>query len=152
MGIEEILKLIQSVQDTDIQELEVSNGDWNVRIARSSGGVVSVQPVNVVPATTGAPVPAAPATSEPADEAEKNGYVEVTSPIVGTFYRAPEPGADPFVNENDVVAPGQIMCIIEAMKLNNEIPSEIKGRIVEILVENAQPVQYGQVLFLLEPM
>lgn len=154
MGIEEILKLIETIQHTDIQELEVVNGDWKVRIAR-------MVPHAGVTDAPGAPAaqPADPplTATSPGDPAEttQNGeyarYVELTSPMVGTFYQAPEPGASPFVHENDLVTPGQTLCIIEAMKLMNDIPSEIRARVVKILVENAQPVEYGQPLFLLEP-
>lgn len=156
MGIEEILKLIETVQNTDIQELEVANGDWKVRIAR-------MIPHTGASAVPGAPAPAlqspyppapAPSLADP-DTATQNGdhtgYVELTSPMVGTFYHAPEPGASPFVHQDDLVTPGQTLCIIEAMKLMNDIPSEIRARVVKILVEDAQPVEYGQPLFLLEP-
>ena len=146
MGIDEILKLIEILQETDVQELEVAKGDWKVRIAR----VMPAQAPQAVSGPPAAPVPAA--VSEAAPAASSNSHVEIVSPMVGTFYRSAEPDADPFVNENDKVVTGQTMCIIEAMKLMNPIPSEIDGRVVEILVDNAQPVEYGQPLFLLEPV
>jgi acetyl-CoA carboxylase biotin carboxyl carrier protein len=155
MGIDEILTLIEAVQNTDIHELEVSNGDWKVRISRltpSAAPAVSNGASLDPPAVSIPPVSAPEPPAEAARHEEQQGYIELTSPIVGTFYRAPEPGAEPFVKENDIVVPGQTMCIIEAMKLMNDIPSEIKARIVKILVENAQPVEYGQPLFLLEPV
>ncbi|MBM3265879.1 MAG: acetyl-CoA carboxylase biotin carboxyl carrier protein [candidate division Zixibacteria bacterium] len=154
MGIDEILKLIETVQRTDIQELEVENGDWRVRIARTAGHVVHgpiVQPT-YTPVAPIAPQPPLVLPIEADVNLEKSDrYVELASPMVGTFYRSSEPGAPAFVNENDMITPGQTLCIIEAMKLMNEIPSEIHARIVKILVENAQPVEYGQPLFLLEP-
>ena len=152
MGIEQILKLIETIQETDIQELEVEQGDWKVRIAR-----MLPAKVQAVPAMTAAQVPmATPVPVATADDTVDAGrqnhpYLEVVSPMVGTFYRAPEPGADPFVNEDDKAVPGQTLCIIEAMKLMNPIQAETNGRVVEILVENGQPVEYGQPLMLLEP-
>ena len=146
MGIDEILKLIEIIQETDVQELEVAKGDWKVRIAR----MMPAQAPQTVRAPPAVPVPVAAVEAVPA--VSNSSHVEIVSPMVGTFYRAPEPDADSYVNENDKVAPGQTMCIIEAMKLMNPIQSEIKGRVVEILVENAQPVEYGQPLFLLEPV
>lgn len=153
MGIEEILKLIETVQETDIQELEVSHGDWKFRIARMLPVPVQAIPANVGAAPAIAPhAPAAPAAGDATVAAANHPYIEVVSPMVGTFYRSPEPGSDSYVSENDKVVPGQTVCIIEAMKLMNPIQSEIKGRVVEILVENAQPVEYGQPLMLLEPV
>lgn len=160
MQIDEIIRLIKYVRQYDIYELEVSNENWKVRITRqTSAAAVSPQSA-VEPAVT--PLHAAfnssPAAKAPAIETETgasspdNRYVEIASPMVGTFYRAAAPDADPYVQVNDIVAPGQTVCIIEAMKLMNEIPSEVKGRVVQILVENAQPVEYGQPLFLVEPL
>ena len=84
--------------------------------------------------------------------ADTTGLIPVEAPMVGTFYRAPAPGADPYVKEGDIVQKGTVVCIIEAMKLMNEIEAEVKGRVARILVENAQPVEFGQTLFLLEPV
>jgi acetyl-CoA carboxylase biotin carboxyl carrier protein len=86
-----------------------------------------------------------------APPADTGGLVTITSPIVGTFYRSPSPDADPYVEEGDTVKKGQVLCIVEAMKLMNEIESEVDGRVVKILVESAKPVEYGQPLFLIEP-
>ncbi|HYM80259.1 MAG TPA: acetyl-CoA carboxylase biotin carboxyl carrier protein [Candidatus Limnocylindria bacterium] len=142
----ELRQLIRLVQRTGIGELEVTAGGRTVRIAQ--GGVIA-------PHTAAAPAPgntgAAPdSPAAPADRSEN--LVAITSPMVGTFYRAPAPDADPYVEMGDVVQVGQTVCILEAMKLMNEIESESKGRIVRILVENAQPVEFGQKLFLLEPL
>jgi acetyl-CoA carboxylase biotin carboxyl carrier protein len=97
------------------------------------------------------PAPAVSAPSQVALPPESNGLVTITSPIVGTFYRSPSPDADPYVEEGDYVKRGQVLCIVEAMKLMNEIESEVDGRITKILVESTKPVEYGQPLFLIDP-
>jgi acetyl-CoA carboxylase biotin carboxyl carrier protein len=144
--LSELRQLIRLVQRTGIGELEVTAGGKTVRIAAYAGAAPAV-------AVTTAPAPpAAPATSSPAGAPVGTEHlVAIVSPMVGTFYRAPAPDADPYVEMGDVVDVGQTVCIIEAMKLMNEIESEAKGRVVRILVENAQPVEYGQKLFLIEP-
>lgn len=154
MGIDEVLKLIESLRDTDIQEVEVAEGDRKIRVVRMSPGATAA----VVPAPAANPYAQAagpPAENLSADSGPANGadstYVEVTSPMVGTFYRSPEPDADPFVQEQERISTGQQLCIIEAMKLMNPIQSELNGRVMAILVEDAQPVEYGQPLFLIEP-
>jgi len=160
MKIEEIRELIKVVTETGVAELEVQRGDDRVRIVRAvpSGSVQHM----VVPAVTG-PVthemgahsspPAAPGSAsqeQPSPELDPN-LVAVKSPIVGTFYEAPSPGAPPFVKVGDRVAVGQVLCIIESMKLMNEIEAEIAGTIVSKLVSNAQPVEYGEALFTIRP-
>jgi len=152
-GLEEIRRLIRLVQRTGIGELEVNSGDRTVRIAAQSRVPASlgIAPAVAVPAPpvekplaagTGAAAPATPATEH---------LAAIASPMVGTFYRAPAPDADPYVEVGDRVEVGQTVCIIEAMKLMNEIESEYRGRVVKVLVENAQPVEFGQKLFLIEP-
>jgi acetyl-CoA carboxylase biotin carboxyl carrier protein len=148
----DLRRLIRLVQRTGIGELEVTSGGRTVRIAAHPGGsiVVGHAPAASPSAAAGAPAPAAssaPAATAPAEDK----LVAITSPMVGTFYRAPAPDADPYVEQGDSVSIGQTVCIVEAMKLMNEIESEVKGRIVRILVENAQPVEFGQKLFLVEP-
>ncbi len=152
-GLAQIRQLIRLVQRTGIGELEVSSGDRTVRIAAHARVPVNVSssPVVALPSPA-AEKPAAPgvgaaAAAEPATE----NLAVITSPMVGTFYRAPAPDADPYVEVGDKVEVGQTVCIIEAMKLMNEIESEHRGRVVKILVENAQPVEFGQKLFLIEP-
>ena len=136
----ELRQLIRLVQRTGIGELEVSSGGKTVRISAFSGPGSAFA----------APAPAAPARA--VAEAPGTEHLKtITSPMVGTFYRAPAPDADPYVETGALVEVGQMVCIIEAMKLMNEIESEVKGRIVQILVENAQPVEFGQKLFLVEP-
>jgi acetyl-CoA carboxylase biotin carboxyl carrier protein len=144
--LSELRQLIRLVQRTGIGELEVTAGGRTVRISAHAGAAPTT-------AVTAAAAPAAaPGASSPSGGAAGTEHlVAIVSPMVGTFYRAPAPDADPYVEVGDVVEVGQTVCIIEAMKLMNEIESEVKGRVVRILVENAQPVEYGQKLFLIEP-
>jgi oxaloacetate decarboxylase alpha subunit len=148
-GIAELRRLIRLVQRTGIGELEVSAGGRTVRIAAHPTGTAAM--VTVPAAATAAAPPPAAGTGPAAGPATEK-LVAITSPMVGSFYRAPAPEADPYVEKGDVVDIGQTVCIVEAMKLMNEIESEVRGRIVEILVENAQPVEFGQKLFLVEPV
>ena len=154
--IHELKRLIRLVQRTGIGELELNSGGRSVRISASpanggAGALVVGAPHAAPAARPDAPAPvAAPAASEPAAPAANQK--PVVSPMVGTFYRSPAPDADPFVEVGDVVEVGQTVCIIEAMKLMNEIEAETKGRVAQILVENAQPVEFGQKLFLIEPL
>jgi acetyl-CoA carboxylase biotin carboxyl carrier protein len=139
-----IRALVRILREEDLAEIEVRRWFTTIRVRRpfAEAGMAMMAP---------APVPAA-AASEP-KEAEGSvaaNLVPIKSPMVGTFYRSPAPDADPYVEENAMVDVGQTVCIVEAMKLMNEIESEVKGRIARILVENAQPVEYGQVLFLVE--
>ena len=149
-GIAEVRQLIRLVQRTGIGELEVSSGQRTVRIAaqaRLAAGPGLSPPVAVSAPAVERPAQAAAAPApKPAEDA-----AVIVSPMVGTFYRAPAPDADPYVEVGDMVEVGQTVCIIEAMKLMNEIESEFRGRVVRILVENAQPVEFGQKLFLIEP-
>ena len=162
MNIQEIRQLIRIVEKSGIDELELEEEGRKIRIRKNQNNVVVASPQNgasvqyaLPPAGAAAPPPAAPA-SAPAETAsgespaDSDKYYEVRSPMVGTFYRAPAPDAAPYVEVGDTVSPGQTLCIIEAMKLMNEIQSEVSGKIAKILVENAQPVEYNQVLFLIE--
>jgi acetyl-CoA carboxylase biotin carboxyl carrier protein len=149
MDLKELKALLRLMEEKDVEELEVEEGGRRVRIRRRSEPVAVPQvvpsPVPVAPQTGTAALAPAPAAAETA------GLIPVESPMVGTFYRAPAPGANPYVKEGDLVQKGTVLCIIEAMKLMNEIEAEVKGRIVRILMENGQPVEFGQTLFLLEP-
>ena len=152
MDLRKLKKLIDLVQESGIAELEITEGEEKVRIAR--GGAVSVTPlagsaaaVATVPAAApGSAVPASPAPA--AAEAAQEGHV-VKSPMVGTFYRAPSPDAKPFVDVGSTVKAGETICVLEAMKLMNEIEADASGTIKAILVENGQPVEYGQALFII---
>ena len=153
MDLRKLKKLIDLVQESGIGEIEITEGEEKVRISRQSAGQpimmaspgmqpMGMQPMAAAPAA-GAEAPAAPAPAEPKGHALK-------SPMVGTFYRAPSPGAPSFVEVGQTVSKGQTLCIIEAMKLLNEIESDVAGTVKAILVENGQPVEYGQPLFLIE--
>ena len=150
--LSEIRRLIRLVQRTGIGELELSSGGRTVRIAAFSGApVVAASPL-VVGGPAGHPSTSASGASGAAGDASSGSGIVVASPMVGTFYRAPAPDADPYVEVGTVVDVGQTICIIEAMKLMNEIEAEVRGRVVKILADNAQPVEFGQKLFLLEPV
>jgi len=147
----ELRQLIRLVQRTGIGELEVSAGGKTVRI--SAAGAVEARalpPVHASAPTMSAGGNAA-ADAKAAEAAKPDRSVAITSPMVGTFYRAPAPDADPYVEVGDIVEVGQTVCIVEAMKLMNEIEAEARGRVVQILVENSHPVEFGQKLFLIEP-
>jgi oxaloacetate decarboxylase alpha subunit len=147
IGLAEIRRLIRLVQRTGVGELEISSGGRTVRISAGGAFRPAASPLPASPMDRPAAAEAAPAGAAPAAET----HVAITSPMVGTFYRAPAPDADPYVEVGNAIEVGQTVCIIEAMKLMNEIESEVRGKIVKILVENAQPVEFGQRLFLVEP-
>jgi acetyl-CoA carboxylase biotin carboxyl carrier protein len=159
MDLNYIKKLIKLVSDSGVDELEVEEEGKKIRIAKRSVAAGAGQPVSFVPQVPAAlevtvPAPVRNAASNPAPApavAQETKYHEVKSPIVGTFYRAPAPDASPFVQIGSEVSPGSVLCIVEAMKLMNEIESDVSGKIAKILVENGQPVEYDQVLFLVEP-
>jgi len=152
MDLRKLKTLIELVETSGIAELEIQEGEERVRITRASPAAVA-QPTVMLQAAPAAPVAAvaAPAPpTEPAVPPQPEGHV-VKSPMVGTFYRSASPGAKPFVEIGDDVQQGDTLCIVEAMKLMNEIESEVRGRIVRLLVDNGQPVEYGQTLFLVDP-
>ncbi len=152
LDFEEIRRLIELVEEKGLDELTIRSGETLLRIVRNRRVPVVQAPPPAPPAPPAqAPTEEKPAPQE-AESPEKRGLVAVRSPIVGTFYRRPAPDQPPYVEVGDVVEPGQILCIVEAMKVMNEIPSEVRGRIVEIPVEDATPVEYGQVLFWIEPL
>ncbi|RMH91089.1 MAG: acetyl-CoA carboxylase biotin carboxyl carrier protein [Calditrichaeota bacterium] len=163
MDIQKIKQLIRLVEKSDIGELEIEEEGRKIRITKhlpnqispvqpnGAGGTVVVQPqvpAVAAPSSTPSPQEPAPAPAEPQTDQDK--FYEVRSPMVGTFYRAPAPDAAPYVEVGDTVSPGTVLCIIEAMKLMNEIESEYSGKVAKILVENGQPVEYNQLLFLIE--
>jgi acetyl-CoA carboxylase biotin carboxyl carrier protein len=153
MNQKEIKELVEFLVEKDIAEFEMERGDVKIRIKRGQAVAASVAPPTASYAPTAAlsaPVPApanAPAVPAPAASGIEEGVEIIKSPIVGTFYESSSPGAPAFVKQGDKVAVGQVLCIVEAMKLMNEIESEAAGEIVKVLVSNGQPVEYGQPLF-----
>lgn len=152
MDLRKIKTLIELVEQSGISELEVREGEESVRIARQVAAA-PVQYLQAPPAAIGAPAPvaaaaASAATAAPAAKADNRHIVR--APMVGTFYRTPSPGAKPFVEVGQTVKAGQVLCIIEAMKMLNQIESDKSGVIVEILVENEKPVEFDQPLFAIE--
>ena len=147
MDIRKIKKLIDLIEESDIAEIEISEGEESVRISRHS----SVVPVQyAAPVAAAAPAPAAIAAPAAAPVEEKiSGHV-LKSPMVGTFYRSASPGSAAFVEVGQSVSVGQTLCIIEAMKILNQIEADKSGKIKQIMVENAHPVEYGQPLFIIE--
>jgi len=158
MNQKEIKELIEFLIEKDIAEFELERGDVKLRVKRAGQQVVAIAPPYAVPAASVAS--AADTTrsrGEPSAAAKERkpaveeGLHMVKSPIVGTFYESPSPGSPPFVKVGDAVEAGQVLCIVEAMKLMNEIESDVTGEIVEILVNNGQPIEYGQELFAVRP-
>ena len=152
---DEIKRFVQLVEQSEISELEIVGEGVTLRIRKDFSGNNQTQlPVSnrlaASPPSISAPVEITPGP-EAAVEAKRE-YTEIRSPIVGTFYRSPSPEAESFVRTGDTVEQGRVLCIIEAMKLLNEIESDVNGRIVEICVENGKPVEFDQVLFLIEPV
>ena len=149
MDLRKLKKLIDLVQESGIAELEITEGEEKVKIVK--GGVVSVSPPAAAPAAAPAVAPPRPSTASAAATAAEaapavEGHV-VKEPMVGTFYRSPSPDAKAFVEVGQTVKEGEVICIIEAMKLMNEITSEYDGEVVSAYVENGKPVQYGERLF-----
>ena len=139
MDIRKIKKLIEMLQDSDLKEIEVSQGDESVRISRDNKSQTYVEPVIQKQVIHEANV-----ASEKEVKQEDIEGNQIISPIVGTFYRKPSPDKDPFIKVGDVVQEGDVLCIIEAMKMMNEIKSDFSGKVVSINVEDGQPVEYGQ--------
>ena len=151
MDLRKLKTLIDLVSESGVAELEITEGEDRVRIVNRNGAApVQVhQPVTVAQPMP-VPVPAPEVAPAPAPTAPQQTGTPLTSPMVGTFYRAPSPGADPFVKVGDPVKKGQVVCIIEAMKLLNEVEADMDGTVKEVCVENGQPVEFGQSLFIIE--
>jgi acetyl-CoA carboxylase biotin carboxyl carrier protein len=147
MDIEEIRELVRLMVENDLAELDITDGDSKIRLKRGPGGEIVGQPVPVpafAPAAAAEPAP-------PAEGPEEEKHIEIRSPMVGTFYAAPSPDSDPYVTVGSRVGEDTVVCIIEAMKVMNEIKAERAGTVVEICVQNAHPVEYGQPLFKVKP-
>ena len=152
--------LVRLLDESSLDSLEIERGGMRIRLAKSPAGAPAIAASAAPPATlpyaadrpsVATPAPAAAAAGGSAPESAGAKLVEIASPMVGTFYRAPSPEADPYVKTGDDVDVGDVLCVIEAMKLMNELQCETAGRIVEVCVGNAEPVDYGQVLFRVEP-
>ncbi len=162
MDVKDLKRLLDAAADAEVRELTLETGDYKLSVKR--GGEVAPVVAASAPTASAAPAPAPPApqaeasTGTPATAAPQeapapaSNFVEVTAPIVGTFYAAPSPEAADYVKVGDRVEPGKVLCIIEAMKLMNEIEAESAGTVKEILVRNEEPVEYGQTLFRIEPL
>ncbi len=148
MNQREIRRLAELLREYGLSEVEVEREGVRIRLRRESPPVAAAA---FGPAGAASPATAIPAVGAAAPGANEAHLLTIEAPMVGTFYRAASPDAQPFVRDGDRVKKGQVVCIIEAMKLMNEIESKVAGRVVKVLVENAQPVEYGQPLFLLEP-
>lgn len=157
MNLREIRQLIKIVENSAIDELEIEEEGKKIRISKLNKQTAEMHHIQVPHHISSIPPPqpvqaggSAQVETPSASMPEEVEYYEVRAPMVGTFYRAPSPDADPYIEVGEQVVPGKTLCIIEAMKLMNEIESEFTGTIKEILVENAQPVEYNQLLFLIE--
>ena len=143
MDLDLVKKIIKIAEEADISGLAVEQGGFRVEVKREKQVMAAVPQ----PAMIHQPAAAAAPSAKPKEEEE--GIMAITAPMVGTFYRSPSPDSAPYVEVGDRVEPGKTVCIIEAMKLFNEIESEIRGEVVKVLVENGQPVEYGQKLYLI---
>lgn len=151
MNIKEIREMIHLMNENSLVELEVEKEGMRIRLKKTASGIESFSGPVVIERQSSAPQVMHKQTAEPVKESQAK-TVEIKSPMVGTFYRAPSPEAAAYVEVGQSVEPGQVICIIEAMKLMNEIKSEIRGKILEILADNAEPVEFGQPMFLIEPL
>ncbi|MEO0136201.1 MAG: acetyl-CoA carboxylase biotin carboxyl carrier protein [candidate division WOR-3 bacterium] len=156
MNIKKIKELIKLLEDSPLTEIEYTDF-WGRKLKLSKGdGFQKISPKEAPSSVVKEPAPSqatpSPEPEKKKEETPKKNLVAIRSPIVGTFYRAPAPDAPPYVEVGDIVKPGQVVCIVEAMKLMNEIESDVAGKIVEILVKNEEPVEYNQELFLVEPL
>ena len=153
MDIRKVKKLIELLEESGVSEIEIKEGEESVRISRHPTGTAQMIAAPMAyaapppaPAPAAAPAAAAAAPAKPAATPDQ----AVTAPMVGTFYSAPAPGAKPFVELGSEVKPGDVLCIIEAMKMMNQIESDKAGRVVSVLVKNGDPVEFGQPLFVIE--
>ncbi|MFQ5596906.1 MAG: acetyl-CoA carboxylase biotin carboxyl carrier protein [Nitrospiria bacterium] len=148
MDLEAIKKLIALMDETALTEVEVEDSESRVRLRKERYAVSDiVSPQDLQPKAQEAPVSA----EKPGERSEDKKKRQITSPIVGTFYKAPSPDANPYIELGDLVKKGQILCVVEAMKLMNEIESDLDGRVVEVCVEDGAAVEYGEALFTIEP-
>ena len=150
MDIRKVKKLIELLEESGISELEISEGEESVRISRHPRMGMQVAATHSVPLTQAAPAVAPMPATSAGEHAPRNDEHTVTSPMVGTYYASASPGAKPFVEIGSEVTVGQILCIIEAMKMMNQIESDKEGRVMAMLAKNGEPVEFGQPLFIIE--
>lgn len=162
MKAKEIQELIDFIAKSGLDEVNIETEEFKIKVRKNSEIKQKTKEIiAVTPAAAAAAAPAAPVTEENGAskskpeptvvESSKNGYLEIKSPMIGTFYRSANPDSEPFISVGDKVAVGQTVCIVEAMKLFNEIESEVAGTVIKILVDNSSPVEYDQPLFLIDP-
>jgi len=151
MDLRRIKQLLALMESHNLAEIEIVEGENKVRLKKDVGGGVEMAPAALTFTPAPAPAPAPHGSPPPAEAPKDRDLLEIKSPMVGTFYRSSAPEADPFVSEGDHVTEDTVVCIIEAMKVMNEIKAEVAGEIVSILVENTQPVEFGQPLMLVRP-
>ena len=148
MDIRKVKKLIEMLENSNLEEIEIQEGEESVRLVKSNGNLSNISTTQSIEVPQNY-APLSPLEeNQPADvgqEAEEGNFI--TSPMVGTFYASASPGTKPFINVGDLVAEGDVVCIVEAMKMMNEIKSEFSGKVVSIKVENSEPVEYGQAIF-----
>ena len=149
---EQLHRLLEALGDSDIQEFRLEGDDFRLEVRRNLPGQTVVAAAPAAPVVAAAPsAPAEPTSPPPAAASTRSDLLDITAPMVGTFYRAPAPGEPAFVEVGNRVDVGQTVCILEAMKLMNELEAEVSGEVVEILVDNGTPVEFGQVLMRVKP-
>ena len=150
MKTKEIRDLIDFIANTGLNEVKIETDELRLSVKREAGKTRVIEAAPMAAAAPAAPAPSASVEAQPAADSNA-GYVEVKSPMIGTFYRSSNPESDPFASVGDSITIGQTVCIVEAMKLFNEIESEVSGKVVKVLVDNGTPVEYDQPLFLVDP-
>ena len=148
---DQLHRLLEVLGESDIQEFRLEGDDFRLEIRRNLPAQAVMAPVMPAPVAAAAPAATTPASPPPAATATRSDLLEITAPMVGTFYRAPAPGEAPFIEVGHRIDVGQTVCILEAMKLMNELEAEVSGDVVEILVDNGTPVEFGQVLMRVRP-
>jgi len=153
MNLKEIKEILALMNENNLNEIEIERDGLKLKLKKSAGSVVMGAPTHYAveslpaPKAVPAPISSASGTSDPSKSSN-----DIKSPMVGTFYRSPSPEAESFVEVGQTVEVGQVVCIVEAMKLMNEIKSEVRGKVLEVAVQNAEPVEFGQTLFIVEPL
>ena len=148
MDIRKVKKLIEMLENSNLEEIEIQEGEESVRLVKSNGNISNISSTQSIAVPQASTSVTSIEETQPEDvilDAQEGNFI--TSPMVGTFYASASPGTKPFINVGDLVAEGDVVCIVEAMKMMNEIKSEFSGKVISIKVENSEPVEYGQALF-----